>query len=100
MSRSRKTPNSVSLAGRRERGKAMRASWVAGVALLFAAGAAPAARADCVSDCTSAYQAAMAACEAKYKAPDQEISLQSCEDAAQDQLATCTDSCEPEGSED
>jgi hypothetical protein len=42
----------------------------------------------------------MAACEAKYKAPDQEISLQSCEDAAQDQLATCTDSCEPEGSED
>ena len=71
----------------------MRRALVAGVALVVVALGARLARADCVSDCTTAYQAAMASCDAKYKGVDQEISLQNCEDTAQDQLATCTDQC-------
>jgi len=54
----------------------------------------PQARADCVSDCSDAYQQAMNACQAKYSAPDQEIQLQDCQDDAQAQLGTCSDDCE------
>ena len=63
-------------------------------ALAVAALASPLARAECVSDCSDAYQQAMAACQQKYPGPDQEGQLQDCMDDAQEQLESCTNDCE------
>ena len=72
----------------------MRRTLPALAALVVAALAAPLARAECVSDCSDAYQQAMAACQQKYPAPDQEDQLQDCMDDAEEELETCTNDCE------
>ena len=51
-------------------------------------------RAECVNDCTDAYQQAMATCQQQYASPGQEDQLQDCMDDAQEQLETCTNDCE------
>jgi uncharacterized lipoprotein NlpE involved in copper resistance len=62
---------------------------------VFAAAlAARSAHAECVSDCSNAYEQATAECQSQYSASDQEVQLQDCLDDAQQQLADCSDACE------
>jgi hypothetical protein len=65
------------------------------VAVLVMLGAL-AARADCLSDCRNAYEAAMPACQQSYGAAESEVRLQECMDAASATYGTCVDACETE----
>jgi hypothetical protein len=71
----------------------MRTVVVALVAVAAIAQAA-AARADCLSDCQDAYQAATAACQDRYGGAGQEVQLQQCMDDAQESFGACNDRCE------
>lgn len=72
----------------------MRFTLAALAALAVAVVGSPQARAECVSDCTDAYQEAMAACQQKFSGPEQEDQFQDCTDDAEEVLETCTNECE------
>jgi hypothetical protein len=66
---------------------------IALVAVATSLFAAAAVRADCVADCSSQYDAAMAACQQANPDPSQANAMQSCMDQAQQSYGQCVDAC-------
>ena len=64
------------------------------LAIALAVFGSTAASADCVSECSNAYQAATASCQERFGAAGQEVQLQQCLDAAQATFGTCSDACD------
>ena len=60
----------------------------------LAALAAAAARADCLSDCSDRYEAAMTACHQSNPDPSRVDQLQMCMDQAQQSFEKCEEQCE------